>query len=163
MKWQCATFVLSPSSKKFVFLSKNALGFISNFFVISERTFFEKLSAPNVFSEGFSVPTTKTYESKFPKSFQTSLNKSKTFFENRKLTSVRICLNFCLIMFKSTIFVTQNRKLLIFSSRMCDFLRKIVCISILNCHPGNKYKIEGSWFVSKSFCYSIFTNFPKKN
>ena len=38
-----------------------------------------------------------------------------------------------------------------------------VYISILNCYPENKYKIEAFWFVFKSFCYQIFINFPKKN
>ena len=27
----------------------------------------------------------------------------------------------------------------------------------------NKYKTEAVWFVFKSICYEIFTNFPKKN
>ena len=34
-----------------------------------------------------------------------------------------------------------------------------VCISILNCQSGNNFKNEGVWFVAKSFCYDIFTNF----
>ena len=37
-----------------------------------------------------------------------------------------------------------------------------VCIWILNCHTKNKYKFEAFWFVFKFFCYTIFTNFPKK-
>ena len=39
-------------------------------------------------------------------------------------------------------------------------------ISILNCHPENKFKIEAFWFVLKSFClikitYQIFINLKK--
>ena len=35
-------------------------------------------------------------------------------------------------------------------------------ISIPNCHTGNKFKIEGFWFVFKSFCCNIFkTDIPK--
>ena len=41
-------------------------------------------------------------------------------------------------------------------------VKKKVCISILNCHPGNQFKTEGFWFVFKSFCYHISTEFPKK-
>ena len=37
-----------------------------------------------------------------------------------------------------------------------------VWIPIPNRRPGNKFKIEGFWFVFKSSCYYIFTNFPKK-
>ena len=40
----------------------------------------------------------------------------------------------------------------------CRFTNKI-CISIQNCHTRNKFKIEGVWFVFKSFCYNIFTNY----
>ena len=36
-----------------------------------------------------------------------------------------------------------------------------VCISILNRHHGYRFKIEGFWIVFKSFCYNIFTDFPK--
>ena len=32
-----------------------------------------------------------------------------------------------------------------------------------HCHPGNNIKIESFCFIFKSFCYNIFTNFPKKN
>ena len=35
-----------------------------------------------------------------------------------------------------------------------------VCISILNCHPENKFKFKA--FCFKSFCYQIFINFQKK-
>ena len=68
----------------------------------------------------------------------------------------------------SLLFVTQNRKLVISSPRMCDFtcgknsVNK-VCFSILNCRPGNKYKTEGFWSVFKSFGYSVFHKFSKKN
>ena len=34
-----------------------------------------------------------------------------------------------------------------------------ICISILNCKPENKFKIEALWFVFKSFCHQIFKNF----
>ena len=37
-----------------------------------------------------------------------------------------------------------------------------ICIWILNCHIKNECKFEAFWFVFKSFCYTIFTNFPKK-
>ena len=37
-----------------------------------------------------------------------------------------------------------------------------VCISIINCHPENRFKIEAFWFVFKSFCHQILINFPKK-
>ena len=29
-------------------------------------------------------------------------------------------------------------------------------------HIGNTFKIEGSWFEFESFCYKIFSTFPKK-
>ena len=49
---------------------------------------------------------------------------------------------------------------------MCDFIDKDgvnkVSTSIPNCHSRNKFEIEGFWFEFKSFCYTIFTNFPKK-
>ena len=35
------------------------------------------------------------------------------------------------------------------------------CISILICHPENKFKIEAFWFVFKTFCYQIFINFQE--
>ena len=38
-----------------------------------------------------------------------------------------------------------------------------VCIWILNYHLENRFKTEAFWFVFKSICYNIFTNFPKKN
>ena len=41
------------------------------------------------------------------------------------------------------------------------FTKNKVYISILNCHPGNKYKKCFS-FVFKSFYYNFFTNFQKK-
>ena len=63
----------------------------------------------------------------------------------------------------SLLFVTQNRKLLVSSSRMRDFIGRKrenkVCISILNCHPGNNFKTEGNWFVFK--CSFISRNFQK--
>ena len=39
---------------------------------------------------------------------------------------------------------------------------KEACISILNCHPENKFDIEALWFVFKSFCSQISIDFPKK-
>ena len=35
-------------------------------------------------------------------------------------------------------------------------------ISMPNCHPANKFEIEGFRFAFNSF-YNILTNFPKKN
>ena len=37
-----------------------------------------------------------------------------------------------------------------------------VYISFLKYHPENKLETEAFWFVFKSSCYKIFTNFPKK-
>ena len=37
-----------------------------------------------------------------------------------------------------------------------------VCFWILNCHIKIECKFEAFWFVFESFCYTIFTNFPKK-
>ena len=77
-------------------------------------------------------PPPKFFESKVSLKVQTSLKKCKTSFHNRKITSIKIvfCLtktfstqfdyNYVLILF----FVTQNRKLLISSSRMPNFIRK---------------------------------------
>ena len=57
-------------------------------------------------------------------------------------------------------------KRLISLSKMRDFMGKNsvnkVCISILNSPPAKNFKIEDFWFPFKSFCYKIFTNFPKK-
>ena len=43
------------------------------------------------------------------------------------------------------------------------FLKSVkkVCIWILNCHTKNKCKFEAFWSVFKSFCYTVFTYFPK--
>ena len=97
---------------------------------------------------------TKFFESKFPSKVQTSLINSETFSCNRKLTSIRI--NFLNKIFfthfdKNNVlihcfFVTQNSNLLMSSSRMCGFIVKNsankVCISIPNCHIGNKIKLK---------------------
>ena len=37
-----------------------------------------------------------------------------------------------------------------------------VCISTPNCHIGYKFRTEGFWFVLRSFCYNISTNFGEK-
>ena len=99
-------------------------------------------------------PTNKFFKSKFPLKIQSSLIKSETF-HNKKLTSIRAVRILTIIMFVLTTFFTQNRKLLISSSRMPCFIGnnsvKKVCISNLICHHGNKFKIEGFWFVIKSF------------
>ena len=61
--------------------------------------------------------------------------------------------------------MTENRKLLIFSSKMRDYIGKKCEQSLyLNSKlsPENKFKMEAFWFVFKSFCYQIFINFPKK-
>ena len=34
---------------------------------------------------------------------------------------------------------------------------------MLDCNTKNKSNFEAFWFVFKSFCYRIFTNFPKQN
>ena len=58
--------------------------------------------------------------------------------------------------------MTQNRKLLISSSKMRDYiLKKGEQSMYLN--PTLSHNFEASWFVFKSFCYTIFTNFRKKN
>ena len=48
---------------------------------------------------------------------------------------------------------------------MSEFIRKTCLnklhVSIQNCHPGNKFKIEGFWFVFKSFLIIIFTDYQK--
>ena len=60
--------------------------------------------------------------------------------------------------------MTQNRKLLISSSKMRDQIRKSVnkvCISILNCHPENKFKIEAFWLVFRFFFIGFSLIFKK--
>ena len=61
--------------------------------------------------------------------------------------------------------MTQNRKLLISSSKMRDYIgQKCEQSLYLNSKlsPENKFKIVALWFVFKTFCYQIFNNFPKK-
>ena len=82
----------------------------------------------------FSVPptTTKIFENNFPEKLWTSLIKSKTFFHNRKLTSIRVVfrLNKTFIHFDynyvriKCLLMTQNRKLLISSSKMRNYIGK---------------------------------------
>ena len=80
-----------------------------------------------------STPLPKFLKVNFLKKVQTSLIKSKTFFQNRKLGSNRkyFCLNKTFFThfdyhyaFVFSFFVTQNGKLLISSSRMRDFKGK---------------------------------------
>ena len=88
----------------------------------------------------------------FPvKKNQTRLIESETFFHYRKLTSIRSsCLNKTILthfdngyVWMSCFFLAQNRKLLIFLSRLRDFIGKNSvnkdCLSILNCHPENTF------------------------
>ena len=80
----------------------------------------------------FLFPHHQIFERKLPQKFQTSLIKSKTFFHNSKLIIIMIVFAF---------FVTQNRKALIFKSKMSEFIGKNsvnkIYISIPNCHTGN--------------------------
>ena len=118
--------------------------------------------------------TTQIFESEILQKIQMSLNE-RDLSHNMKLTSMGTI--FCL---DKTFFThfdfnyvcikcflqLKHRKLLNFLLRMREFIRKKsvnkVCIWLLNCHPGTKFEIEGFWFVNKSFCYSIFNNFPNK-
>ena len=56
------------------------------------------------------------------------------------------------------------RKLLIFFSKMRDFIKKnsLDKFYISNCHTGNKLKLKNSSLFSRLF-YKIFTSFSKKN
>ena len=51
------------------------------------------------------------------------------------------------------------------SPRMRDLMSKngVNCISIPNCHPGNKLKIGSFWFVFLFQVFSFFHLFYKKN
>ena len=75
---------------------------------------------------------------------------NKTLFTLFDFNCVRIK---CLLM-------TQNRKLLISSSKMRDYILKKREQS-LYLNPKLSHE-EAFWFVSKSFCYTICTKFPKK-
>ena len=65
-------------------------------------------------------PTTEIFESEFPKNFQISLNKRKSFFHNRKFTSIRI--GFCL----SKRFFTHFDFIVFVLSVFCDSKQEAV-------------------------------------
>ena len=78
-------------------------------------------------------PTTKIFENNFPSKLQTILIKSKTFFHNRKLTSIRVVFRLNKTLFThfhydyvriKCLLMTQNRKLLISSSKLRNYIGK---------------------------------------
>ena len=118
-----------------------------------------------------SSPSTKNFESKLSLKFQISPIKSKTFFHNRKLASVRIVV--CLIktffthfdyhyVFVFTVFCYSKQEAADFYQQCVTPYAKKVCISSLNRHFVNEYKIEDFRLYSRLFVIKFSLIFQKK-